>query len=244
MTKTILNECKNCGNPFEGNYCSYCGQKANVKRFMLKNLHGEFIHGFFHIHHGLLFTIKELFIRPGLSIRGYLAGKRVTYFNPFAYLVLISILAGFGFSHSGMLEHTRDNFMTSGETLQFTRKFFSYRLLFSIPVYSLMTWILFKSSKYNFAENFIVNTFLISQGTIIYCTWLLALKIVNPDHQSFQIMFSCAHLSVVIYQIISLFRLFNSGNPAMRWAKSTFAVITGFTLSSLAVNYLVILLLS
>jgi hypothetical protein len=244
MTEKILNECKNCGNSFEGNYCSHCGQKANVKRFMLKNLRDEFIHGFFHVHHGIIFTIKELFIRPGISIRGYLAGKRVTYFNPFTYLVLISILAGFGFSYSGMLEHTRDNFMTAGETLQFTRKFFSYRMLLSIPVYTIMTWILFQSFKYSFAEHFIINTFLISQSAIIYCIWLLVLKIANPDQQSFQIIFSTAHISVMIYLIISLFRVFNSGNVPIRLVKSTVAVIAGFVLSSWAVNYLVILLLS
>jgi len=242
MTEIILNECKNCGTSFEGNYCSHCGQKANVKRFMLKNIHGEFIHGFFHVNHGILFTIKELFIRPGISIRGYISGKRVTYFNPFTYLVLLSILAGFGFSHSGMLEHVRENFMASGETLQFTRKHFSYRLLLSIPAYTLMTWILFRSFKYNFAEHFIVNTFLMSQSTLIYCIWLLILKVVNPDQQSFQILFSCAHLSVVIYLTISMFSLFNSGNPILRWIKSITAVITGLTISSFVMNYLATIL--
>ena len=244
MTETILNECKNCGASFEGNFCSSCGQKANVKRFIVKNIPGEFIHGFFHVHHGFLFTVKELFIRPGVSIRAYIAGKRVTYFNPFTYLVLLSILVGFMFSHSGMMEHVRENFMASGETLQFTRKHFSYRLLLSIPAYTLMTWILFKPFKYNFAEHFIVNTFLISQATLIYCIWLLVLKISNPNPESFQIMFSSGHISVMIYQIISLYSLFNSGKPKIRLLKSTVAVISGLVISLMAVNYMVIHLLS
>jgi len=238
MTETILNECKNCGASFEGNFCSSCGQKANVKRFIVKNIPGEFIHGFFHVHHGFLFTVKELFIRPGVSIRAYIAGKRVTYFNPFTYLVLLSILVGFGFSYSGMMEHVRENFMASGETLQFTRKHFSYRLLLAIPVYALLTWTLFKSFKYNFAEHFIVNTFLISQTTLIYCIWLIVLSLVNPDQQSFQIMFSLAHVSVMIYQIISMFSLFNTGKPVWRWVKSTLAVIGGLGISTVIMNYL------
>jgi len=239
MTK---NECKNCGNSFEGNYCNLCGQKAQMKRFMMNNLYDEFIHGFFHVHHGILFTIKELFLRPGISIRQYIAGQRVSYFNPFAYLVLLSILAGFGFSHSGILEHTKDNFLVSGETLQFTRKYYSYRLLFSVPVFSLMTWSLFKSFKYNFAEHLIANTFLMSQSTLIYFIWLLALKLVNPDSGSFQVMFSAAHLSVMIYLVLSIFRVFNSGNLAIRWVKSAVAVISGIILSAVAMNYLVIIL--
>jgi hypothetical protein len=239
MTETILNECKNCGHSFEGKYCNHCGQKANVKRFMLRNLHDEFIHGFFHVHHGILFTIKELFIRPGISIRGYISGKRVTYFNPFTYLVLLSILAGFGFSHSGMLEHTRDNFMASGETLQFTRKHFSYRLLLSIPAYTLMTWTLFRSFKYNFAEHFVVNTFLISQTTLIYCIWMVVLTIFSPDHRNFQILLSIAHISTIIYLTISIFSLFNTGKLIWRWVKSTIAVLGGLVISTFIMNSLV-----
>lgn len=242
MTENSLVECKNCGNSFEGNYCSHCGQIATVKRFMLKNIHDEFIHGFFHVNHGILFTVKSLFLKPGISIREYIAGKRVTYFNPFTYLVLLSILAGFGFSYSGMLDHVRDNFMASGETLQFTRKFFSYRLLFSIPAYTLMTWILFRMFKYNFAEHFIVNTFLMSQSTLIYCLWLLILKISNPGPESFQIMFSCAHISVMIYLMISVFRVFNTGKPLWRGVKSAIAVIGGFGISTIIMNYLATIL--
>jgi hypothetical protein len=238
MDKSMIT-CKNCSHPIDGNYCSNCGQKASVKRFMFENIIPEFFHGFLHVHHGFFFTIKELFIRPGVSIRGYISGKRVTYFNPFTYLVLLSLLAGFGFSHSGMLEHARDNFIVSGETLQFSRKHFSYRLLLSIPAFTLLTWILFKSFKYNFSEHFIINTFLISQTTLIYCLWLLVLYILNPDKQSFQILFSCAHISAIIYLIIAMFRLFNSETPAVRWVKSTVAVIGGLSISVLIMNNLV-----
>jgi hypothetical protein len=87
----IITNCKNCNNPVSGNYCQNCGQKSNPKRFTIKNFFGEFLHGFFHIHNGLLFTIKELFLHPGTMLRGYIEGKRIAFFNPFTYLVLISL---------------------------------------------------------------------------------------------------------------------------------------------------------
>jgi hypothetical protein len=73
---------------------------------------------------------------------------------------------------------------------------------------------------------------------LIYCIWLIVLTLVNPDQQSFQVMFSLAHVSVMIYQIISIFSLFNTGKPVWRWVKSAIAVIGGLGISTFVMNYL------
>ena len=41
----------------------------------------DLIHGVWHIDKGVLFTVKELILRPGDSVRGFIQGKRVGFFS-------------------------------------------------------------------------------------------------------------------------------------------------------------------
>src|SRR6478609_4732257 len=85
-----MSNCKNCGHPVDNKFCPQCGQSASTERFTAKHLVHEFMHGFFHIDHGIIYTAKALFQNPGKMLRDYLHGKRKDYFNPFTFILLIS----------------------------------------------------------------------------------------------------------------------------------------------------------
>lgn len=91
----MAENCLNCGTRIAGKFCSNCGQKASVHKYFLKHFiqHG-LIHGIWHVDSGIIFTIKELFTRPGHSIREFIFGKRVGYFSFVTLLLII-----FGVSH-------------------------------------------------------------------------------------------------------------------------------------------------
>jgi len=232
-------ECKNCNTNFEGNYCNNCGQKAGEERFTLKHLPGEFLHGFYHVHGGLLYTIKELFIRPGETLRGYIYGKRVKYFNPFTYLLLISLVGGFLYKWSGMHDHMNENILASGDTIRFTGKYFSYRMLLTIPAYAIMCRFIYRSFKYNIAEHLIVNTFLISQSIVLMIVWMLIVILVKPGILVYEILYISAFSSFILYQVVVFFRLFNTGKTLLRWIKAAAAVLIGLGLSFVLMNFLV-----
>jgi len=232
-------ECKNCNAIFEGNYCNNCGQKAGEKRFMLSNLPGEFLHGFYHVHSGLLFTIRELFLRPGETLRGYIYGKRVKYFNPFTYLLLVSLVGGFLYKWSGVSEHLNDIFLASGDTIRFTGKYFSYRMLLTIPAYAIICRFIYRSfNKYNIAEHLIINTFLISQSIVVMAVWLLILILVKPGSMVFEILYISAFSSLILYQVVVFFRLFNNGKTFLRWIKASATVFIGLGSSFVFMNFL------
>jgi len=235
-------ECINCNTSFEGNYCNNCGQKAGGDRFTLKHLSGEFLHGFFHVHGGLIYTIKELFIRPGVTLRGYIAGKRVDYFNPFTFLVLLSIAGGFVYKWSGIPDHMNENILASGETIRFTGKYFSYRMLLTIPAYALLCSIIYKSYKYNLAEHLIINTFLISQSMVLMVFWMLISSLLQPGNLVFEILYISAFISFIIYQVVVFFRLFNTGKAYLRWIKASVTVIIGLGVSFVLINFLMSIL--
>jgi hypothetical protein len=232
-------QCKNCNTYFNGNYCSNCGQKADVKRFTISNLSGEFVKEFFDVDSTLLFTIKELFVRPGEMLRGYIAGKRIIYLNSFAYLLIISLIAGFVYTWSGVPNKIDEIMRTSGEIIKFTSNHFSYRMLLTIPAYAIICNIIYKSYKYNFAEYFIINTYLISQSIIFLVLWIIINSLIKPGILFFEILYYSAFFSFIIYQIIVYFQLFNSGNTIMRWLKAIISVITGLVMSFILMNLIV-----
>ena len=98
--------CKNCQSELNGNFCSFCGQKADTHRINFKFLLHEIQHGVFHVDKGILFTLKELFTRPGKMINGYLQGKRVSHFKPVA---LVFILGTLVFLEYHLVFKTKDN---------------------------------------------------------------------------------------------------------------------------------------
>jgi hypothetical protein len=82
--------CLNGANTIAENFCPKCGQKTTARRYSLKHfVEHDLIHGICHVDNGILFTIRELFTRPGHSIREFINGKRVGYFNFVTLLLLI-----------------------------------------------------------------------------------------------------------------------------------------------------------
>lgn len=83
--------CKNCVSKIHGNYCAQCGQPAKLKR-----IDGQFIlHEIEHVLHfekGLFFTIRELLIRPGRSVRGYIAENRSRLMKPIIFIIVTSLI--------------------------------------------------------------------------------------------------------------------------------------------------------
>ena len=83
--------CKNCLSKIHGNYCAQCGHAAKLKR-----IDGHFIlHEIEHVLHfekGLFFTIRELLIRPGKSVREYVSGRRDRLFKPIIFIIVASLI--------------------------------------------------------------------------------------------------------------------------------------------------------
>ncbi len=88
-----MTTCINCGNSFTGKFCSNCRQPSETHRITWAELAHQLPHALFHADMGMLYTLKQLAVRPGDTIREYLAGKRAYHFNPLLYLILAGGLA-------------------------------------------------------------------------------------------------------------------------------------------------------
>lgn len=170
--------CKNCGNEFEGNFCNNCGQKAGLHRFTIKHALHDFFHTFTHVDSGLFFLIKELFIRPGIVAKEYIEGKRRKYFNPVQYLILAVAIATFLTTNYTLMGPTAvkpEDYSQSSEIAKFflqfnhfINKYFNLMLFVAVPFMAFFSWLFYRKSGYNYAENVIMNVFLAAQRTLIF----------------------------------------------------------------------------
>ena len=173
-------QCKNCKNEFHGHYCPNCGQKAKTKRLHFNDIFSELLNAFTYLNRGILFTIKELTLRPGHSIREYVEGKRVVHFHPVNYLLMIGGLS------TWIYITFWDNFfdikslvgpMTAQDRkmvlpfvekiLHFAFENYTYQLMISIIMYGFFSSRILGNSRYNFTEGVVLNLFLLSHAELI-----------------------------------------------------------------------------
>ncbi len=155
-------KCKNCNRTTTKNFCANCGQKTNTHRYSFKYfVKHNLIHGIWHLDSGILFTIKELFTRPGHSIREFINGKRVRHFNVITLLIITIGTSHFvekysSFSFTGLMPNNAgvnrwvDNFSTS---------FPKISILLAIFSYSIFSFFWFRKAKLNFSEHLILNAY-------------------------------------------------------------------------------------
>ena len=83
--------CKNCGTEFNGNFCSNCGQPAKLKRIDAHYIKHEIEH-VLHYDKGILFTVKELLLRPGKNVREFFTENRNRLVKPIIFIIVTSLI--------------------------------------------------------------------------------------------------------------------------------------------------------
>jgi hypothetical protein len=160
---TMNSDCLNCGHPLAESYCSKCGQKASTHRYSLRNfIEHDFINGVWGVDKGVLYTLKELFTRPGHSVREYVLGKRVYYFNFVALILLILTISALlaPYTHikmSDLMPEASKAAMNSFEN--FTTQYPKLLLLIAIPLNSFFSFIWFRRARFNYAEHLVLNSY-------------------------------------------------------------------------------------
>ena len=87
-------ECTNCGHPLDisDKFCPNCSQANSTKKLSLKDFFDEFFSSIISYDSKLLKTLSALLLRPGKITRNYINGKRISYTNPFRFLLSLAII--------------------------------------------------------------------------------------------------------------------------------------------------------
>lgn len=192
--------CLNCSTPVTENFCGSCGQKITVHRYSFKHfIEHDLIHGIWHADNGIFFTIRELFTRPGHSVRGFINGKRVGYFSFVTMLLLILGISLFldEFAQVKMSDLMPESSKGAMNELQeLTKKYPKLMLLLTIPFYSIFSFLWFRKSKLNLTEHFVLNSYKTVAESLIGLLFLIV-----------TIFYTNIKVLTIIYSFITLFTL-------------------------------------
>jgi hypothetical protein len=186
--------------------------------------------GLIHLDGGILHSARELFTRPGHTIREYIEGKRIRHYRPFSMLLVV---AGF----YGLLYHAlnidpfkdmHDDTFNYEDFHQWISHHFSIITLLQLPVLSLNSFLLFGSQGYNYTEHLVLNAFYSTQKL-----WLRILTLpVLVWSQNAQLVLQILLVTDFALLLWSYSQFFKNIPPAK---------IFTLTLSAAVLNYLMVL---
>lgn len=162
--------CKNCKHTFTGHYCSNCGQPASTHKINMHFLWHDIQHDLLHFDKGIAYSLKQLFTRPGHSVREFIEGKRVRHFKPLSLVIVLATLYGvlYHYFHINMFPETNeDSLMNFNEFNEWTSTHYSWVIIATIPFYTIGTYVVFRKQGYNFFEFFVLNTFKAAQRLFV-----------------------------------------------------------------------------
>lgn len=246
----MLAYCKNCKSEINGNFCSQCGQSTKTNKINLHFFWHDIQHGLFHFDKGILFSIKELFTRPGLSVKEFIDGQRVKHFKPLSLVILLAGVYGF-LTHYFDINMLSNNFHITGSGEQFNQaketlekmsewisQHYAVLVLFQIPIFGLGTYIAFKKTGYNFIEHLVINSYIAAQKLIIR---LIAFPLFYWFNNSTDLK-TIARISDIIGYLAgiwTLFQLFNNLSFINRILRITFSLFI-----SLLIIFIILTLIS
>ncbi len=226
--------CKNCGNTIHVKYCSYCGQEPIKERLSLKEFIQKFAEAVTHADTGVFTLIKHLSHKPADVSREYIQGKRKKYFSPMKYLVLVVTVSALLTLHYEKFsvpfepafgeESDIDDVV---EHKYLNHNYYKYMLFLSIPLASLVTWLVFRKSGLNFSENLVVNTYLLAQVILLHTILVTPMIIYSSSMDDWIILI---YMILAVIYILWSYTAFFGGKWWVTLLQSVAALVI-FTLS-------------
>lgn len=236
-----MDNCSICKTKISGKYCSYCGQPAKIHRINADYILNE-LRSIFNFEKGIFYTIRELLLRPGQSVRNFIFNDRNRLVKPLVFIIVSSLIytllqQGLAFE-DGYVNYQFDEGESSSTMLEWVTANYGYANLM-ISVF-IAGWIklFFRKQGFNIYEILILLCFIIGMGMLIFALFgvidtLLPLNIMEKGF-----------LIGVIYISWGIGQFFE-GNKLKNGLKAFLSYMLGvmtFTIVILSIGYLVDLL--
>ena len=169
--------CKNCQSTLSGTYCATCGYPKTLPRIDRKYLLSE-ISSVLNFDKGILFTIKELLIRPGKNVRDFINRDRNRLVKPVIFLILCSL----AYTIAEQFLHFEDEYenaygfgeSATSDIFGWIQKNYGYANILMAVFIALWIKIFFRKYDYNFFEILILLCFVMGMGMLIYTVFGIA----------------------------------------------------------------------
>lgn len=226
-----MTTCSNCNSQFSDKYCGHCGQAAKLKRIDHKYVLHEIVH-VLHLEKGIGYTIRELVIRPGKSVRTYVSENRSRLVKPVIFIILTSLIYSVvsHWFHVETPHHTpQEKSIMSAVSVIFDwiQHHYGYANMVMGIFIALWLKLFFLKQPYNFFEILILLCFVMGIGmlllaisslveglsglhlaritellTLIYCTWAIGQFFDSSKISSYLKAFGAYLLGMVSYYLL------------------------------------------
>lgn len=172
MTNHAMENCKHCATEIQENYhfCPACGEKVHVERLSVKKVLLELLERYFSWDSLLFKTTWHMISQPEKPIGHYVNGIRKKYMHPMGFMIIsLTIYAVFLYFGSDKIEHlfsAQYNFSENEEgaafmlaTFEWINKYFNLITFLTIPLYSALSYYVFRKFRYNFIEHNIIYAY-------------------------------------------------------------------------------------
>jgi len=163
--------CKKCKSVLQGEFCSQCGNPRKLDRIDGKYILQE-IGRVLNFDKGILYTIKELLLRPGISVKKFILEDRNRLVKPIIFIIVCSLI----YTIAQKILHFEDGYINAGgfenpttsAIFEWIQKNYGYaNILMSIFI-AFWIKVLFRKYDYNFFEVLVLLFFIIGIGMLIY----------------------------------------------------------------------------
>lgn len=166
--------CKNCTTEANESYCPKCGQPTTLKR-----INGHYIiHEIEHVLHferGILFTVKELIIAPGETVRKYILENRSRLVKPIIFIIITSLI----YSIIGHFFHLKEGYMiyqgpknsTIFSIFEWIKTHYGYANIMVGAFVAFWAKLLFKKYQFNYFEILILLCFVVGMSMLLFAVF-------------------------------------------------------------------------
>lgn len=231
----MAENCLNCNEVITGKYCSNCGQKVKLDRINGHYIKHEIEH-VLHLEKGIFYTVKELLLRPGKTVRSFISANRTRLVKPIIFVVVTSLIYSL-LTHAFHIDTSYISIQNADEhsTVKYLDKWvndhYGYSNLMMSIFIALWIRLFFRKYDYNFYEILILLCFVMGICMLIFsvCTILEGVT-----HISFYIAGSTIFL---IYATWAIGDFFDRSKK-----KSYFKALCAYILGMLSFSFLVALI--
>lgn len=168
--------CKNCNTEVNSTFCPDCGQPPNLKRIDGHYIIHEIEH-IIHFERGILFTIKELCLKPGRTIRKFITENRSRLVKPVIFIIVTSLIYTL-VSRFFHIEYEYVKFqgvekMGIGKILKWIQGNYGYANILTGAFIAIWLKVFFRKYDYNFFELLIMLCYVIGMQMLIFAVFAL-----------------------------------------------------------------------
>lgn len=250
--------CANCARVVEGSeqkFCPACGQPTPMHRIDWHFLGHELEHSVLHMDRGILYSLKELMLRPGYLMRAYLDGQRAKQVKPLLLLMITAaavvllgkyLLGGDLVGSAMQAGYSQGRAMGGNDvadpavvtsTFAAVRDWINAHLtaftLLCLPLEAAAFWLAFRGRGLNYPEWLVVSAFLTVQ-TFVFMAMAILVQRWVPSAQAWILPV------VFAYAVFSLVQLFRHHS---RWS-TAFRAVVGLGLFIVAQSLLTALIVA